>query len=665
MERFTDMPLELPEASRFGLAPEFLIGNGRYVLKQFLGQKDGSERWTAHDEVLGKNVTLQFITDDPAVADLLLNQLRQHLPRHGTPPHASLVRVWDLGREGALLFLVLEPAAGPSLDAFRQQQQNQVLTWDQLAPVARTLSAVCEALHDTRFIHRGLTPETILLTPEPGGLRVDGNAWSMGLAERTVADHLPAMRAHYQAFQSPQSLAGELPQESDDIYAFGAVLYTMLTGSPPRAYSLASHSDQAKSPVFLPDRLAQRGLVNTVPPQVTTLIMACLAPHPDQRPLSMREVSLRLQPEAALRQMVLSAGRISSAADTAEALKSQTPTLVVQTARWEGVRETAAAPTWRVHLVSLLLAGLGLIGLGIGAGAWFSLRHASANAEPDTDLPPLSRVDIRRRTGVSTSGTKGTNHASISSNAVHGATASVRKKSGKLPTDKPLPPRPTIFFEEESLFNGVSLANWEGDTNCWSVQAGVLVGSAGTNYQHLDNMPLCLTTSQVGDFELKLLCKGDASAGVLYRLQTKPEGFAGYLARATPPDSGQLYGLVPRKPKRKLTEPGRNVSIVREEDKDRRVFQGRVATPEELARAYQPDDWNEIIIVAKGNRLVHQVNGVTVSAVTDESPNFSQAAGEFALFFSPRHSRGARVEFKDIRIKHFPSGGAGNGGGGN
>ena len=87
-------------------------------------------------------------------------------------------------------------------------------------------------------------------------------------------------------YMSPQQMEGEVPRASDDIYAFGATVYELLTSRQPFYTGDIQHQVLNVIPKPMDQRLAEFGLSNPVPDYVNQLVMSCLAKDEEGRPAS-------------------------------------------------------------------------------------------------------------------------------------------------------------------------------------------------------------------------------------------------------------------------------------------------------------------------------------------------------------------------------------------
>ena len=200
--------------------------------------------------------------------------------------------------------------------------------------------------------------------------------------------------------------------------------------------------------------------------------------------------------------------------------------------------------------------------------------------------------------------------------------------------------------EFQSLFNGKNLDGWAGQADFWSVQDGAIVGETTKEKPAKPNTFLVWQGGTVSDFELtcKVRFRGNNS-GVQYRSElTDPQKFAlkGYQADLHPKPEffGMMYG----------EKTGRGIIAQRFQ----RAVAGAKGKAKVIASIGDPDqqlvdwDWNTLRIVAVGNQLVHQVNGINTMELTDNHP---EALLSGVLGLQLHQGAPMRVEFRDIQYR--------------
>jgi putative heme-binding domain-containing protein len=222
--------------------------------------------------------------------------------------------------------------------------------------------------------------------------------------------------------------------------------------------------------------------------------------------------------------------------------------------------------------------------------------------------------------------------------------------------------KPSAFIPEPGftrLFNGRDLTGWAGRPEHWSVEDGAIVGRTTAERPAKGNNFLIAKSGDkdliVDDFELRFSIKISASgnSGVQYRSLDKGTFVVGgYQADFDGANrfSGILYDEAGGAGGRGiLAQRGEKVVWNAESKKE---VTGQVAESDKIAAAIKADDWNEYVVIARGNHLQHFINGVPTVDVTDLSST-RLAAGILAL--QVHAGPPMNVAFKDVRIKSLSS----------
>ncbi len=178
------------------------------------------------------------------------------------------------------------------------------------------------------------------------------------------------------------------------------------------------------------------------------------------------------------------------------------------------------------------------------------------------------------------------------------------------------------------LFDGKSLAGWQGDTALWSVADGAIVGS--TDGHPINKNSFLSTQASYANFVLRLKFKlRNHNSGVQFRSQSFPEFVVkGYQADIA---DNMFLGIL-------YEEGGRGILA-------------NVDKPAEVASHVQRDDWNEYEITAQGGHLTQVLGGYTTVDYTEKE---AQGAQQGIIALQLHAGPAMRVEFKDIRIKVLP-----------
>ena len=196
--------------------------------------------------------------------------------------HPNIAAIYGLERSGNTTALVMELVEGPTV---ADRIAQGAIPIDEALPIAKQIAEALEAAHEQRIIHRDLKPANIKVRPD-GTVKV----LDFGLAKALEPAH-PAIDATQSptitspalmtgggvllgtaAYMSPEQAKGREADKRSDIWAFGAVLYEMLTAKRP--FDGEDVSDTLANVLKIdPDWSA---LPSGIPPALRTLLQSCL-----------------------------------------------------------------------------------------------------------------------------------------------------------------------------------------------------------------------------------------------------------------------------------------------------------------------------------------------------------------------------------------------------
>lgn len=215
---------------------------------------------------------------------------------------------------------------------------------------------------------------------------------------------------------------------------------------------------------------------------------------------------------------------------------------------------------------------------------------------------------------------------------------------------------PSESPELKSIFDGESLAGWAGDTRLWSVRDGVIHGETTSAKAAKGNTFLIWQGGKTGDFELRLSfrCNATNNSGIQYRSKhidaeqaSNAWVLRGYQHELRneldfPNVSGFIYG-------EGLAGRGR-ICLVGEQAHmvdGKKEVTATLIDQDEFRELFRLDDWNDVVIIAKGERILHYMNGRLILDFTD-APDLALTTGVLGLQLHAGKPMWA--EFKDIRI---------------
>ena len=209
----------------------------------------------------------------------------------------------------------------------------------------------------------------------------------------------------------------------------------------------------------------------------------------------------------------------------------------------------------------------------------------------------------------------------------------------------------------QRVFDGKTLNGWKGDKKYWRVENGTIVGEVTPQTLLKQNSFLIWTGAQPGDFELKVdyRISAQGNSGINYRsieIDTLPYALKGYQADI---DGKDKYGLgYPRYSGQNYEEKGRQFLALRgqkviiETGGKPRVID-TLGSKESLLKSINYDNWNELLIVAKGNNIKHFINGTLMAEVTDNDTINRRMDGLIGV--QVHVGPPMKIEFKNFLLK--------------
>lgn len=292
-----------------GRAPSFAEGQRvaeRYRVERFLARGGMGEVYAVEDLELHERVALKTVQPRVAADPEALERLKRELRLARRVTHPNVCRLFDLGLhvgEGGqeVYFLTMELLEGQMLQALLRQGR---LRPEQALEVAGQVAAGLDAAHAAQVIHRDLKPSNVALVPSPGapgGQRVvvvDFGLAASGLPERDAWETQEGTLLGSPSYMSPEQVEGLALTPASDVYAFGVVLYEMVTGRVPFVGPNAAATAvlRLRQPPPSPRLWAPE-----LPPVWESVLLRCLAREPQERYARAGEavVALRESLEAA------------------------------------------------------------------------------------------------------------------------------------------------------------------------------------------------------------------------------------------------------------------------------------------------------------------------------------------------------------------------------
>jgi serine/threonine protein kinase/Tol biopolymer transport system component len=254
---------------------------GPYEVTALLGEGGMGQVYRARDTKLNRDVALKVLPESFANDPDRLARFQREAQVLASLNHQNIAHIHGLEESGDVRALVMELVEGEDL---AQRLARGAIPIDEALPIAKQIAEALEAAHEQGIIHRDLKPGNIKVTPD-GRVKVldfglakamDPPPSSPGVSQSptitTPAMTQAGMILGTAAYMSPEQAKGRPADKRSDVWAFGCVLYEMLTGK--RAFSGEDLTDTIAAVVRAePDWSA---LPSDVPAQIRLLIKRCL-----------------------------------------------------------------------------------------------------------------------------------------------------------------------------------------------------------------------------------------------------------------------------------------------------------------------------------------------------------------------------------------------------
>ena len=330
---------------------------GHYQIVAKLGEGGMGQVWQATDTQLNRQVALKILPDVFADDPDRLARFQREAQVLASLNHPNIAAIYGIETSADTQALVLELVEGPTL---ADRIALGPIPVDEALPIARQMADALEAAHEQGIIHRDLKPANIKVKAD-GTVKVldfglakafqpeasDPNLSLSPTISLTAAATQMGMVIGTAAYMAPEQARGRVVDKRADIFAFGVVLYEMLTGQRPfqgEDVSLTLAAVMTFDPDL--DRLPE-----TLTPTLKTYLTRCLAKDPKQRVHDIADVRLALE------------GAFDTAADAST-----------------GAVAAPRGRTWR-QVTQAVAIGLAIAVLS-GLGVWFVLRVDAPPANP-------------------------------------------------------------------------------------------------------------------------------------------------------------------------------------------------------------------------------------------------------------------------------------------
>ncbi len=351
-----------------------------YALTRQIGEGGMGVVWEAQDSVLDRAVAVKILPEDVAGNPDRLARFEREARLLAALSHPHIGAIHGLEEDRGIRFLVLELIPGETLE---EALTGGGLPVPEALELARQIADALEAAHEAGIIHRDLKPANVKVTPEGKAKVLDfGLAKALtsgdpvrgsGASGAAGLSHSPTLTSGgtktgvilgTAAYMSPEQARGKVVDRRADIWAFGCLLYEMLSGQRPFGGETVTDTLAAvleREPDW--SRLPERA-----PARIRELLRRCLEKDPRQRLRDMGDARLELE-EAVGTRAWSSPAMAPAPAGAGMAVAG---------------RGRARAGAWALAGAALM------VGAAAGAGLWAALGPAARDSGGAAEVLRLS-----------------------------------------------------------------------------------------------------------------------------------------------------------------------------------------------------------------------------------------------------------------------------------
>jgi Tol biopolymer transport system component len=287
-----------PDTLALGVFPVTLAEGtrlGAFVISSPLGSGGMGEVYRARDTTLGRDVAIKILPTDVSANPDRLARFRREAHVLAALNHPNIATIHGIQESDGIHALVLELVEGPTLEdwialrAARRSSSNLSLrnALGDTVAIARQIAEALDAAHERGIVHRDLKPANVKVAPD-GRVKVLDFGLAKARDATETAGQPTATSLHTDAgvvlgtapYMSPEQARGTAVDRRTDIWAFGCILYELLTGR--RAFASGETASDTLAAILAldPDWSALPG---STPARLRRLVTRCLEKDPRER----------------------------------------------------------------------------------------------------------------------------------------------------------------------------------------------------------------------------------------------------------------------------------------------------------------------------------------------------------------------------------------------
>ena len=274
---------------------------GQYEIVGPLGAGGMGEVYRGRDAKLGRDVALKVLPEAFARDAERMARFQREAKVLASFNHPNIASIYGFEDSGATHALVMELVEGPTLAGHIKSGESPI---EEVLGIAKQICDALEYAHERGIVHRDLKPSNVKMTND-GAVKIldfglakalDTDASSTDIENSPTITQMPTapgVLLGTAAYMSPEQAKGKVVDQRADIWAFGCVLYEMLTGR--MAFRGESATDIIAAVIRGEPDWSE--LPSSTPPRIRRLLQRCLQKDPKQRLRDIGDARIEIEEE--------------------------------------------------------------------------------------------------------------------------------------------------------------------------------------------------------------------------------------------------------------------------------------------------------------------------------------------------------------------------------
>ncbi|HEY1470994.1 MAG TPA: protein kinase [Candidatus Acidoferrum sp.] len=269
---------------------------GQYEIRSPLGAGGMGEVYRAHDTRLDREVAIKVLPESLTTDTERLRRFEQEARAAAALNHPNILAVHQMATQDGVSYMVTELLEGETLrDRMSHGPTPLRKAIDYVVQIAHGLAAA----HEKGIVHRDLKPENLFVTKDGrvkildfGLAKLSQPKEVSGLDDTIDQGTEPGVVMGTAAYMSPEQVRGKTADHRSDIFAFGAILYEMVTGKPTFRKPTSAETMTA---ILNEEPQSISQVTPIVPPGLQRVVHRCLEKNPEQRFQSASDMAFALE----------------------------------------------------------------------------------------------------------------------------------------------------------------------------------------------------------------------------------------------------------------------------------------------------------------------------------------------------------------------------------